>query len=216
MHRILFKDYKTETAIKVKLTITDYLKLLAWYPLETISAPYNLIKLGLYKFRFPGQIKTGKNITFTGRYKLNFREEEGELGKIIINDHVFFRSGEDYKNNLTSSHGGVIEIGENAFLHGVKILSYKHISIGKNVMIGWGTELLDSDCHPIDKKHPLHSSDITIEDNAWIASNCIILRGVTIGKGAVVAAGSVVHDDVPAHTLVAGNPAKRIKKIGNR
>jgi acetyltransferase-like isoleucine patch superfamily enzyme len=216
MHRILFKNYKTETAIKVKLSFYDYLKLLVWYPLETVSTPINRLKILCYKMRFPGQIQIGKQVIPTGSFKLNFREEENEKGSITIHNNVFFRSGEDYKNNITSTHGGTVEIMENAFLHGVKILSYKHISIGKNVLIGWGTEILDSDCHPIDKQHPLQSKDVIIEDNAWIASDCIILKGVTIGEGSVVAAGSVVHNDVPAHTLVAGNPAKKIKKIGKR
>ncbi len=216
MHRILFKNYKTETAIKVRLSFLDYLKLVFWYPLETLSTPLNLLKICCYKIRFPGQIIIGKHVIPTGAFKINFREEESEKGSITIHDNAFFRSGEDYKNNITSTHGGTIEIGENAFLHGVKILAYKRIDIGKNVMIGWGTEILDSDCHPIDKQHPLHSADVIIKDNAWVASNCIILRGVTIGQGSVIAAGSVVHENVPAHTLVAGNPAKKIKKIGKR
>ena len=58
------------------------------------------------------------------------------------------------------------------------------------------------------------SEQITIKDGAWIGSNSIILKGVTIGKGAVVAAGSVVTKNVPPFVLVAGVPAKEIKKLG--
>jgi acetyltransferase-like isoleucine patch superfamily enzyme len=54
-------------------------------------------------------------------------------------------------------------------------------------------------------------SFVVIEDDCWIASNCIILAGVTVGKGSVVAAGSVVTKDVPPYSVVAGSPATIIK-----
>ena len=59
----------------------------------------------------------------------------------------------------------------------------------------------------------VNSAPITICDDAWIGMNCIILKGVTIGEGAIVGAGSVVTKDVPAWTVVAGNPARVVKKI---
>jgi acetyltransferase-like isoleucine patch superfamily enzyme len=63
------------------------------------------------------------------------------------------------------------------------------------------------------EKASIKTSPIIIEDHAWINANAIILRGVTIGKGAIVAAGSVVVDNVDSFTLVAGNPAKKIKEL---
>ena len=57
-------------------------------------------------------------------------------------------------------------------------------------------------------------SPVVIEDYVWIGMNSIILKGVTIGKGAVVAAGSVVTKSVPPMTVVGGNPAEVIKKVG--
>ena len=59
----------------------------------------------------------------------------------------------------------------------------------------------------------VNSQPIVIEDDAWIGMNCIILKGVTVGRGAVVGAGSVVTKDVPPWTLVAGNPARVIKEL---
>ncbi|MBQ0004011.1 MAG: hypothetical protein KBT21_10810 [Treponema sp.] len=59
----------------------------------------------------------------------------------------------------------------------------------------------------------LDPKPIKIEDDVWIGCNSIILRGITIGKASIVAAGSVVTKDVPPYTIVAGNPAKVIKKI---
>ena len=59
----------------------------------------------------------------------------------------------------------------------------------------------------------VNSKPIKICDDAWIGMNCIILKGVTIGEGAIVGAGSVVTKDVPAWTVVAGNPAKVVKTL---
>ena len=59
----------------------------------------------------------------------------------------------------------------------------------------------------------MNTAPIKICDNAWIGMNCIILKGVTIGEGAIVGAGSVVTKSVPPWTIVGGNPAKVIKEI---
>jgi len=59
----------------------------------------------------------------------------------------------------------------------------------------------------------VNTKGIKINDNAWVGMNCIILKGVTIGEGAIVAAGSVVTKDVQAWTLVGGNPARILKEI---
>ncbi|MEE1149502.1 MAG: DapH/DapD/GlmU-related protein, partial [Methanobrevibacter sp.] len=65
----------------------------------------------------------------------------------------------------------------------------------------------------IEKRAELHPSPVHIKDKAWIGSNATILPGVTIGEGAIVAAGAVVTKDVMAKTIVGGVPAKLIKKI---
>lgn len=85
------------------------------------------------------------------------------------------------------------------------------IEIGRNTAISWHTTLLGSDYHSAGAKGR-GVADIVIEDDAWIGCRCLILKGVTVGKGAIVGAGSVVTKDVPPHTLVAGNPARIIKE----
>jgi len=72
--------------------------------------------------------------------------------------------------------------------------------------------IIDSDFHNV-KDHNLdgESGEIVIEDDVWIGAKATVLKGVRIGKGAVVAVGSVVTKDVPANAIVAGIPAKVIK-----
>tara|TARA_B100000029_G_scaffold435252_1_gene449146 strand:- start:39234 stop:39785 length:552 start_codon:yes stop_codon:yes gene_type:complete len=90
------------------------------------------------------------------------------------------------------------------------------IVIGNNVVFGHGVELYTSDHDPDDPYFARRDAPIKIHDNVWIGSSAIILKGVTIGEGAVVAAGSVVTRDVEAFNIVGGNPAKLIRERGTR
>lgn len=85
------------------------------------------------------------------------------------------------------------------------------VEIGRDCNISWDCCIMDRDYHKIDSDteiiHP-----VKIGDRCWIGCNSIIIKGVTLGEGAVVAAGSVVTKDVPARTLVGGNPARVIRE----
>ena len=81
------------------------------------------------------------------------------------------------------------------------------VTIGDRVIIGWDCNILDRDYHSVNAAEE-QTDPVRIGDRVWIGCRCIILKGVSIGDGAVVAAGSVVTRDVPARVLVAGNPAR--------
>ena len=132
---------------------------------------------------------------------------------------------------LIFPHGGDIQIGNECYLgEGSRIWSGKSIIIGNRVLISHNVNIFDNQTHSLSAKnrnkhfkdifltgHPssisLGDSGIVINDDVWIGCSSILLRGVHIGKGAVVGAGSVVTKNVPEWTLVAGNPAKEIRKI---
>lgn len=115
---------------------------------------------------------------------------------------------------LAVNPGGVLEIGENTRLNGPTISVSERVIIGKNCRIAPHVIIMDSDFHATgDRLAKGKGGAIIIEDSAWVATRATILKGVRIGKGAVVATGAVVTKDVPAYTLVAGVPAKIIKKI---
>ena len=95
---------------------------------------------------------------------------------------------------------------------------FSSVSIGHNVVISERVVIRDADNHTvweqgalIDKEARPKAIPIVIEDHVWVGMNVIILKGVTIGEGAIIAAGSVVNKDVPAHCLVGGVPAKVLK-----
>jgi acetyltransferase-like isoleucine patch superfamily enzyme len=130
---------------------------------------------------------------------------------------------------------GRINIGNDTFIGGSTFICIESISVGDHVLISWGCTIMDNDAHSLvmserladvaewkkglDENKPgfyknwlnVKSAPIIIKDNAWIGFNSIILKGVTIGKGAVVASGSVVTSDVPDFAVVGGNPARIIK-----
>ena len=119
-----------------------------------------------------------------------------------------------------SAEGGKIKIGDsfsaNTNIH-INASGGGKISLGKNVLIGPNVVMRTSNHNFSDKNKNIkdqghNSGDIHIEDNVWIGSNCVILSNVTIGKGAVIAAGAVVNKDVLPFTVVGGIPAKKIKE----
>jgi acetyltransferase-like isoleucine patch superfamily enzyme len=93
----------------------------------------------------------------------------------------------------------------------LRLSCYESIRIGENVGFGDRVTLRDSDNHDIGSGKPM-GAPIVIEDNVWVGLESTILKGVTIGTGAMVAAGSLVTKDVPPGTLVAGRPAKVIRQ----
>lgn len=133
---------------------------------------------------------------------------------------------------LTFEHGGRITIGDYCYVgRNSYIWSDLSISIGDRVLISHNCNIFDNDIHPLEPglrhqqyksilglipahKVDLKSGEVKIEDDVLIGANSTILKGVTLGVGAVVGAGSVVTSDVPAFTLVAGNPSRVIRKIG--
>ena len=144
---------------------------------------------------------------------------EGKLivanrGSILLGERVRIR-GTHVPVELASLPGGTLDIGSRTFINGgVSICAQESVKIGKNCAIGNYTLIMDTDFHDIrDHTQPPKSEPIVIEDDVWLAAQVTVLKGVRIGRGAVVAAGAVVTKDVPPFTLVGGVPAKIIRQI---
>ena len=118
------------------------------------------------------------------------------------------------KCRLSVKKGGTLKIGQNCRLNGPIIVATNSIQIGNNCRIAPDVYIMDGDFHSVENRlEEGKSSAIKIEDDAWVATRAMVMKGVTIGKGAVVAAGAVVTKDVEPYTMVAGVPAKFIRKI---
>lgn len=102
----------------------------------------------------------------------------------------------------------LLEIGSNTYLNGGSIECSHHIRIGNDCAIADGVLIIDNSWHTIEDTN----NEVIIGNKVWIATNALIMPGVTIGDGAIVAAGAVVSKDVPSKCMVAGVPAKVIKE----
>ena len=119
----------------------------------------------------------------------------------------------------TWGEGACLEIGDNFRMTGGNLFSASRIVIGDNVVIGANTTIVDTDFHFTDfiqrwaKPSEGKTTEVAIEDNVFIGMNCLVLKGVRIGKGSTVGAGSVVTESVPPYVIVAGNPARVISPL---
>ena len=112
---------------------------------------------------------------------------------------------------------GRLEIGEGTFInHGTSIAATESVSIGPYCNIGTYVLIMDNDFHRIEPERRNEwpeSAPIIIEENVWLGAKAVVLRGVTIGGGSVVGAGSVVVNDIPARSLAVGVPARVVRKL---
>lgn len=115
---------------------------------------------------------------------------------------------------LGASTKGVLVLGERVFINtGSTIVANHRIEIGDDCLIGDLAAIFDTDFHPIEPSRPIRFAPVRLGVNVWIGRAVTILPGVTIGDHSVIAAGSVVTDDIPAKTLAAGTPARPIRTL---
>jgi len=140
--------------------------------------------------------------------KVETRLFAGRNSKIIINGRMNLYCGADVRVH----QGAVLTLNGGFCNDGVEITCAKRVTIGKDCAIARGVIIRDFDAHQILNAGHEIAKDICIGDHVWIGTRAIILKGVTIGDGAVVAAGALVTKDVPGKCLVGGVPAKIIRE----
>ncbi len=111
-----------------------------------------------------------------------------------------------------TSKKAALHIGDNVAIGDrTEIHAGDYISIGNNSIISWDCCIMDRDYHKLESETEV-LKPVIIGENVWIGCRVLILKGVTVGDGAVIAAGSVVTSDVPAGAVVGGNPARILKQ----
>lgn len=154
-------------------------------------------------FRYIYGINGGKKLHVYKGFHINHRRK----GAIYLGERVRFYH--DVGIYIDSPHA-TVRIGDHTYINRrTEIRSQEEISIGKECAISWDVAIMDSDYHSI--SHQSKCKKVTIGDHVWIGCKSTILKGVTIGDGAVIAAGSVVNTDIPPKSLWGGIPARLIK-----
>ena len=111
---------------------------------------------------------------------------------------------------VTIEPDATLSLKDGTLNNGGKISCFSKIVLGKNVRLSEGVILRDSDNHEVLRDGYVKTAPITIGNSVWVGLRAIILKGVTIGDGSIVAAGALVNKPVPPHTLVGGVPAKTL------
>jgi acetyltransferase-like isoleucine patch superfamily enzyme len=125
------------------------------------------------------------------------------LGGTILVDSCTFEGGV----RLEVHRDAELSIGKGTYLNrNVEVVAQKSVRIGGNVKIGWDVVIMDTDLHGHSGR-PARAKPVVIEDDVWIGCRAVILKGVHIGAGAIIAAGAIVTKDVPPLAVVAGPSA---------
>lgn len=134
-------------------------------------------------------------------------------GRVDIGDNVIIRSRTHNQVDIHVAHGAHLAVGHRVFINqGVRISCSQYILIGDGCLIADESVILDNDYHSADG-HDVKQAPIVLERNVWLATRVIVLRGVTIGEGSIIGAGSVVTRSIPAHSFAAGVPAKVLRSL---
>ena len=145
-------------------------------------------------------LRAGRGVRVT---KKNSEISVGE--RVFLHERVKLSAwGTDKKAKL--------QIGSNSYIGDrTEIHAGERVTIGDGCVIAWDCNIMDRDYHKLDSETEVYKP-VTIGNHVWIGCRCLILKGVTVGDGAVIAAGSVVTRDVPSGALAGGNPATIIKE----
>lgn len=143
-------------------------------------------------------------------------------GRLILGDGVTVNSarwanwlGSAGSMMLSVENGAILELKRGCGVSASQIIANIGIEIGEEALVGAGCLICDSDMHevPLGSGKAIAMAPIKIGRRAFIGARCIILKGVTIGEGAVVGAGSVVTRDIPPGVVASGNPAQIVKQL---
>ncbi len=135
--------------------------------------------------------------------------------KVFIDDNCMIEHGVYFKYDGVFSEGKAIVIGKDTFIGTGTEFNIKYgVKVGDDCLIASGCRIVDHD-HGVStselmRTQPCPGKEINIENDVWIGANAVILKGISIGTGAIIAAGAVLNKSVPAYEIWGGVPAKKI------
>ena len=177
----------------------------------------------IFRLRFANQPELKKCTVWGPPCITVGKDSHVEIGnRVLLNsDQRMNPHGVGFPVRIAVAEGAKLRIGSETRIHSSAIRCENEVVIGDRCLIAAGCQLMDASGHNVceeDVTRRIHERNfeketVRIEDDVWLGLNVIVLPGVTIGAGSVVAAGSVVSRDVPARCVVAGVPAKVVREF---
>jgi acetyltransferase-like isoleucine patch superfamily enzyme len=212
------KFTKNRLSISVQCLLNRIRKIFIYWVGEIVKKIKQYL-WSLYLIKLKQHIQTDDSTILSS----GVRVRNVSIEKIVIGNNCMICCIFNLQNEF-----GKIRIGNRVFIGGKTILNcINSIIISDDVLISWGCTIMDHNAHSTISSERINdvingrngfkdwsvvkSAPIIIKNKAWIGFNSIILKGVTIGEGAIIAAGSIVTKNVPDYAIVGGNPAKIIK-----
>ncbi len=181
-------------------------------------------------FRYRKTLKFHRSSVFLKLFSIS----NPRHNKVIVGEDCLIAA-----NVIFEGTGGEVLIGNRVYIGSSKIFCRNRVVFEDNILVSWGVTFYDHNSHSLDYLDrrrditnvlagyknengdylnnkdwsSVKSAQIIIKSDSWIGMDAMILKGVTVGEGAIVAARSVVSKDVPPFTVVAGNPAKIVKYL---
>lgn len=166
-------------------------------------------------------VRKGINLQINGKIYCVSNSPDGiQIGNNVRINSSFGSNpiGGDTRTILFAKGDGKIRIGDGCGLSNCTLFACESIALGRQILIGGGVHIYDSDFHWLDFERRMSepsgaTKPVVIKDGAFIGAHSIILKGVTIGEKSIIGAGSVVTKSVPDGEIWAGNPARFIRKV---
>ena len=182
------------------------------------------VAFGIVNWLLGQYVKVRRGVIVDEGSRVNWWRVRNVRGKLAIGKGSLIACRVDFDHR-----GGVVSIGSRCFVGASHLVCHTAITIEDDVMISWGVVIVDHDSHSLKmsvRKHDVREwlkgekswvdvgiRPVRICKGAWIGFGASILKGVTIGEGAVVGANSVVTRDVAPYALVVGNPARLVRAL---
>jgi acetyltransferase-like isoleucine patch superfamily enzyme len=209
------QDWDTRSTLGVFIRMAVWFLRGCWWRLSYGRSKGLLLVGRNVTIRQASYLRVGRNFVAQDNCEINGLSRKGIIfgDKVTVGSYALIRP-----TNLYGGEPGMgLKVGDNSSIGPYAYIGCSgYIEIGNNVMMSPRVSIY-SENHVFERldvpmiDQGVKRSFVKIEDDCWIASNAVILAGVTIGRGAVVAAGSIVTRDVPPYSVVAGNPAKVVK-----
>lgn len=174
----------------------------------------------------PANIEVGENCVIDSSYCFKQYRPRGRIGLRIGRDVTIWRA------QLAVEPEALLEIGDECHLANPMLVCAERITIGDGVYLGIGVTVIDSDFHPLtpaarladtvalssmgdrSRRPVVETRPVSIGNDVWVGHHATILKGVSIGEGAVIQPGALISRDVPAGAVMSGNPARPVQAEG--